>query len=92
MKRAILVSLLIAGCASAPSADQTRAGRQLDELYRPLLALVEESRLSYLEFKKKEGRQELLPTDRTLTDEEIAPQRSKIVEAVKSKLEGELRG
>ena len=71
MKRAILVSLLIAGCASAPSADQTRAGRQLDELYRPLLALVEESRLSYLEFKKKEGRQELLPTDRTLTDEEL---------------------
>ena len=30
--------------------------------------------------------------DRTLTDEEIAPQRTKIVEAVKTKLEGELRG
>ena len=30
--------------------------------------------------------------DRTLTDEEIAPQRTKIVEAVKAKLEGELRG
>jgi phenylalanyl-tRNA synthetase beta chain len=30
--------------------------------------------------------------DRTLTDEEIAPQRNKIVEAVQSKLEGELRG
>ena len=30
--------------------------------------------------------------DRTLTDDEIAPQREKIVEAVKSKLEGELRG
>ena len=29
---------------------------------------------------------------RPRTDEEIAPQRSKIVEAVKSKLEGELRG
>jgi hypothetical protein len=45
--------------------------RQLTELYRPLLAMVEESRVSYLEFKKKEGRQELLPTDRTLTDEEM---------------------
>ena len=30
--------------------------------------------------------------DRTLTDEEIAPQRTKIVEAVEAKLEGELRG
>ena len=31
-------------------------------------------------------------SDRTLTDEEIAPQRKKTWEAVKSKLEGELRG
>ena len=30
--------------------------------------------------------------DRTLTDEEIAPQREKIVKAVAEKLEGELRG
>ena len=30
--------------------------------------------------------------DRTLTDEEIAPQREKIVKAVRDKLEGELRG
>jgi len=30
--------------------------------------------------------------DRTLTDEEIAPQRTKIVEAVREQLEGELRG
>src|SRR6185436_20391810 len=52
-------------------AGASRAKRQLDELYRPLLALVEESRVSYLEFKKKEGRQELLPTNRTLTDEEL---------------------
>jgi phenylalanyl-tRNA synthetase beta chain len=29
--------------------------------------------------------------DRTLTDDEVAPQRNKIVEAVKTKLEGELR-
>ena len=37
-------------------------------------------------------RLEFRASDRTLTDEEIAPQRTKIVEAVKSKLEGELRG
>ena len=37
-------------------------------------------------------RLEFRASDRTLTDEEIAPQRKKIVEAVKSKLEGELRG
>ena len=52
-------------------ADNSRIERQLNELYRPLLALVEESRLSYLDFKKREGREELLPTDRTLTDEEM---------------------
>ena len=72
MRRAIVASLLIAGCASGPTREEiARIDRQLSELYRPLLALVEESRLSYLEFKKKEGRQELLPTDRTLTDEEL---------------------
>ena len=37
-------------------------------------------------------RLEFRAVDRTLTDEEIAPQRTKIVEAVKAKLEGELRG
>ena len=37
-------------------------------------------------------RLEFRASDRTLTDDEIAPQRNKIVEAVKSKLEGELRG
>ncbi len=37
-------------------------------------------------------RLEFRATDRTLTDEEIAPQRSKIVKAVGEKLEGELRG
>jgi phenylalanyl-tRNA synthetase beta chain len=37
-------------------------------------------------------RLEFRASDRTLTDDEIAPQRKKIVEAVKTKLEGELRG
>lgn len=70
MRRAILASLILAGCSSGP-AEANRIDRQLSELYRPLLALVEESRQSYLDFKKKEGRQELLPTDRPLTDEEL---------------------
>ena len=72
-KAPILVGLiLIAGCASGPTPEElARINRQLDELYRPLLALVEESRVSYLAFKKKEGREELLPTNRTLTDEEL---------------------
>ena len=37
-------------------------------------------------------RLEFRASNRTLTDDEIAPQRNKIVEAVQSKLEGELRG
>lgn len=71
MKRAAIASLILfAGCATG-NAGTSRTRRQLDELYRPLLGMVEESRVSYLNFKKKEGREELLPTDRTLTDEEM---------------------
>lgn len=70
MKRALIASLLLSGCTAVPT-EKSRTARQLDELYRPLLALVEESRVSYLEFKKKEGREELLPTNRTLTDDEM---------------------
>jgi hypothetical protein len=75
MKRVIVATLVLAaGCASGPSGKDKELGRierQLSELYRPLVALVEESRVSHIEFKKKEGRQEVLPTDRTLTDEEM---------------------
>jgi hypothetical protein len=72
MKNVFLAPLILAGCSAGPSdAERTRIGRQLDELYRPLLALVGESRLSVQDFKTKEGRQEILPTDRTLTDEEM---------------------
>jgi hypothetical protein len=68
----IIASLLIAGCASGPTPEQiARIDRQLNELYRPLVALVEESRLARDAFLKKEGRQQPLPTDRTLTDEEM---------------------
>ena len=73
MKRTLLLSLILAGCSSAPSREDqiARIDRQLVELYRPFSSMVEESRLSYVAFKKKEGRQESLPTDRTLTDEEM---------------------
>jgi len=73
MKKTVLLTLILAGCSSGPSPEieRARTQRQLDELYRPLAAMVEESRLSYIDFKKREGRQESLPTDRTLTDEEM---------------------
>jgi len=73
MRKTILASLLLAGCASGPTKQEqlTRIDRQLNELYRPLVALVEESRLSRDDFLRKEGRKETLPTDRTLTDEEM---------------------
>src|SRR6185503_1959262 len=71
-KIAVLTSLIIGGCASGPTPEErARIDRQLAELYRPLLALVEESRLARDAFLKKEGRQQPLPTDRTLTDEEM---------------------
>ena len=73
MKRALLLSLILAGCASGSDRQEkiARIERQLNELYQPLVALVEESRVSITDFKKKEGRQEILPTDRTLTDAEM---------------------
>lgn len=74
MKRALVLTLILTGCASGPSpeiAEQQRIQRRLDELYRPLAALVEESRLSVQDFLKKEGRIQIMPTDRTLTDEEL---------------------
>lgn len=69
----ILILLLAAGCASGPSAREqaARIDRQLSELYRPLLALVEESRRSVQDFKKKEGREQVLPSDRPPTDDEL---------------------
>src|SRR5262245_20962497 len=73
MRRTILASLILAGCATGPTREEqiVRIDRQLSELYRPLVALVEESRLARDAFLKKEGRQQPLPTDRTLTDEEL---------------------
>jgi hypothetical protein len=74
--RKTLITLLIlaAGCASGPSAEEkelARVERQLSELYRPLAALVEESRLSVQEFLKKEGRTQILPSDREPTEAEL---------------------
>lgn len=66
--------LVLAGCTSAPpqtTAELDRIERQLTVLYRPLLALVAESKRSVEAFLKTEGRQQILPTDRTLTDAEL---------------------
>jgi hypothetical protein len=72
-RTAILLATLAVGCASGPTPREqvARIERQLSELYRPLLALVEEGRLSYQDFVKKEGRQGALPSDRPPTDDEL---------------------
>lgn len=62
------------GCASGPTPERQeldRIERQLRELYLPLVALVEESRLSVQDFLKKEGRKEILPSDREVTEAEL---------------------
>lgn len=64
-----IVSLILigAGCAgSAPTGgdERDRVERQLNELYRPLLALVQESHLSVQEFMKtKLGRDWIFPLE-----------------------------
>jgi hypothetical protein len=73
-KTLVIMSLALSGCASGPTPQQAeleKIDRQLTELYRPLVALVEESRLSVQDFMKKEGRQQVLPSDRPPTDDEL---------------------
>lgn len=69
------VCLLGLGCAGAPSAEdreRARIDRQLSELYRPLLAMVVESRASVEDFlKTKLKREYIFPTDRNLEGEEL---------------------
>src|SRR5204863_319288 len=75
-----------------------RIDRQLTELYQPLVALLEESRLSRLDFLKKEGRSQVIPTDREITREELdrwidkiekdlMPRNLKMCELIRSKRE-----
>jgi len=74
MQKSVLLAVFLAGCATAPAAESpelARVDRQLSELYRPLAALVEESRLSVQDFMKKEGRQQVLPSDREPTEDEL---------------------
>jgi len=70
-----LLTLILAGCASGPTAEQqaeiAKIDQQLAELYRPLAGLLEESRLSVQDFLKQEGRQQTLPSDRPPTDDEL---------------------
>jgi hypothetical protein len=77
MKKALAFLILLGGCSPAPTApagpdpEIARIDRQLGELYRPLLALVEESRRSAEDFLKVLGRDYVFPTDRPLTDAEL---------------------
>ena len=70
-----LALILMAGCAGGPTAEdleRTRIDRQLKELYRPLLALVLESRKSVETFMEtKLHREYIFPTDRSLEGEEL---------------------
>ncbi len=70
MKRIIAAALaaLLTGCAGGAVVDRARIERQLAELYRPLLALVVESRVSVEEFmKNKLGRDYITPPGGELT-------------------------
>jgi len=76
MKRGLLAALILAaGCAGGPGAEEperVRIDRQLNELYRPLLALVLESRKSIETFMEtKLHREYIFPTDRSLDGEEL---------------------
>jgi hypothetical protein len=75
-RRSRLLGLLIfvlGGCAGADTArneELTRVERQLNELYRPLLALVQESHASVQDFmKSKLGRDWIFPLE---NDREVA--------------------
>lgn len=59
------VILLLGGCAGAGrDEERVRVERQLNELYRPLLALVEESKASVEDFMKtKLGRDWIFPLE-----------------------------
>jgi hypothetical protein len=71
----LAVLILAAGCGKAPTAaelERNRIDRQLNELYRPLLALVLESRKSVEAFMEtKLHREYIFPTDRNLEGEEL---------------------
>jgi hypothetical protein len=68
---AALMAGLLAGCAGEPAApERPRAERQLEELYRPLLALVVESRESVTGFLKVLGRDWIHPNEGELQGRE----------------------
>jgi hypothetical protein len=64
-----LALLALAGCAGAGD-PRERTERQIEELYRPLLALVKESRASVQAYLKELGRDYIFPTDREMTEAE----------------------
>lgn len=67
----VILWMGMAGCGAAPS-NQDVERRQAEQLYKPLLALVKESRASVEKFlETKFKRDYLFPTDRNLEGEEL---------------------
>jgi hypothetical protein len=64
-----VILLLAAGCAGGAETRE-RTDRQITELYRPLLALVKESRAAVQAYLKELGRDYIFPTDREMTEAE----------------------
>src|SRR6185295_16422128 len=61
----------IAGCEAAPSKQEIER-KQQEQLYKPLLALVKESRASVEKFLETKLKREYIhPTDRNLEGEEL---------------------
>jgi hypothetical protein len=68
---AAVLAGVLASCAGGPD-PRERTRRQLDELYRPLLALVRESRASVEHFLEHVLKREyIFPTDGPMKDEEL---------------------
>jgi hypothetical protein len=70
MRSLAAILLLAAGCAAEKAPEPPRAKRQLDELYRPLLAMVVESRESVVAFLGVLGREWIHPNEGELQGRE----------------------
>jgi hypothetical protein len=70
MRKLAAILVLAAGCAAGKAPEAPRAKRQLDELYRPLLAMVVESRESVVAFLGVLGREWIHPNEGELQGRE----------------------
>lgn len=92
-----LLALALAGCSAAPSPkaqERGRLDRQLDELYRPLLVLVQESHASVQDFMKtKLGRDWIFPLENEKevalwlekAEGDLMPRNERMCELIRSK-------